>query len=56
MIYSVEETRRETAPVAEEYGFQEVHLFGSYACSETTEQGDEDILCLSKTHGRKGFG
>ncbi len=37
MIYSVEELKRQIAPVAEKYGLREVYLFGSYARSEATE-------------------
>ena len=44
MIYSTEEIRKITSPIAEEYGIQSMTLFGSYARGEATEDSDVDIL------------
>ena len=44
MIYTIEDIRRITAPVAASYGVKRLSLFGSYARGEATETSDVDLL------------
>ena len=59
MIYSVEELKRQIAPVTEKYDHQEVYLSGPHVRSEATEQSDADILIDrtgSEIHGMFDMG
>lgn len=44
MVYSIEQIRRITQPIAAAYGIRSMRLFGSYARGEATEDSDVDIL------------
>lgn len=44
MIYTVEEIKTKTIPIAEAYGVTSMSLFGSYARGDATEDSDVDIL------------
>ncbi len=44
MVYTTEQIRRITAPIAATYGIKSMSLFGSYARGEATERSDVDIL------------
>lgn len=44
MIYTNEEIRHITAPIAASYGVKSLSLFGSYARGEATEESDVDLL------------
>lgn len=43
MIYSIEEIKRITVPIAARHGVARIHLFGSYARGEATESSDIDF-------------
>ncbi len=43
MIYSVKQIRDITAPIAAAHGLRTLHLFGSYARGEATEESDIDL-------------
>lgn len=51
-IYTVNEIRDIVKPVADQYGIEEIWLFGSYARGEATEKSDVDLLVRYK----KGLG
>lgn len=44
MIYSIDEIRSITAPIAASYGVKALSLFGSYARGEATDGSDVDLL------------
>jgi predicted nucleotidyltransferase len=44
VICAIDELQRRIAPVAAKYGLPAVHLFGSYARGEATDDSDVDIL------------
>lgn len=44
MIYTVDEIKNITIPIAKEYGVNSMSLFGSYARGEAIEGSDIDIL------------
>ena len=44
MIYTIDEIKKRTIPVAKEYGITSMSLFGSYARGEATENSDVDFL------------
>ena len=44
MVYTTEQIRRITAPIAATYGIKSMSLFGSYARGEATEDSDVDLL------------
>ncbi len=44
MVYTTEQIRSITAPIAAIYGIKSMSLFGSYARGEATEKSDVDIL------------
>ena len=43
MLYSVEDIRRITVPIAARHGVGRVRLFGSYARGDATEDSDVDL-------------
>ena len=43
MIYSIEEIKKKTIPVAMRYGVRNLRLFGSYARGEATAHSDVDL-------------
>ena len=43
MVYSIDEIRSITAPIAASYGVERIRLFGSYARGEATENSDVDL-------------
>lgn len=43
-VYTVEQIRDLTAPIASSYGIRSLSLFGSYARGEATTDSDVDIL------------
>ncbi len=43
MVYSVEEIRRITAPIAARHKVERLRLFGSYARGSATEDSDVDL-------------
>lgn len=47
MIYTINEIRNKTVPIARKYGVAKMSLFGSYAREETTADSDID-LCIEK--------
>ena len=44
MVYTTEDIKRITVPIAKAYGIRRLSLFGSYARGEATEDSDVDIL------------
>ena len=44
MVYTVEQIKYITAPIAQAYGVKSLSLFGSYARGEATENSDIDLL------------
>lgn len=44
MLYTIDQIREITAPIAERYGLKRLSLFGSYARGEATEDSDIDII------------
>ena len=44
MIYTIDQIRSITAPIAARYGIYSVSLFGSYARGEATDTSDVDLL------------
>ena len=54
MIYTVEQIRRITAPIAASYGVKSLLLFGSYARGEATERSDIDLL-IDRTGMQRGW-
>lgn len=44
MIYTIDEIKKKTIPIAQEYGVDSMSLFGSYARGDATENSDVDIL------------
>ncbi len=54
MIYSHEQIRDLTAPIAASYGIKSLSLFGSYARGEATETSDIDLL-IDKGTGLRGW-
>ena len=44
MVYTVEQIKHITAPIAQAYGVKSLSLFGSYARGEATENSDIDLL------------
>ena len=54
MIYTIEEIRRITAPIAASYGVKSMYLFGSYARGGATEHSDVDLL-IDRGSIRSGF-
>lgn len=47
-IYTIDEIRDIVKPVADQYGIEEIWLFGSYARNEATEDSDVDLLVRYK--------
>ena len=43
MIYSIDEIRRITVPIAARHGVERMRLFGSYARGEATEKSNVDL-------------
>ena len=54
MIYTVDQIRSLTAPIAEAYGVKRLSLFGSYARGEATDASDVDLL-VDRGDIRSGF-
>ena len=54
MVYTIDEIRRITAPIAAAYGIKSMCLFGSYARGEATEDSDVDLL-IDRGSVRSGF-
>ena len=46
-VYSIDEIKRKTIPIAKQYGVHHMGLFGSYARGEATIDSDVDILINS---------
>ena len=44
MIYTLDEIKSKSVPVAQKYGVKRLGLFGSYARGEPTEHSDLDFL------------
>ena len=44
MIYTIDQLRAITVPIAASYGVKRLSLFGSYARGEATETSDIDLL------------
>ena len=44
MVYSIDQIRDITSPIAASYGVKRLSLFGSYARGEATENSDVDLL------------
>ncbi|MBE6488737.1 MAG: nucleotidyltransferase [Methanosphaera stadtmanae] len=44
MIYTIEEIKQKSIPIAKEYGVNSMSLFGSYARGEAREDSDLDFL------------
>lgn len=43
-IYSIDEIKKRTRPIAERYGVKKVALFGSYATGTATAKSDIDLV------------
>lgn len=43
MIYTIDEIKRKSIPIAKEYGIDSLSLFGSYARGEAKEDSDLDF-------------
>lgn len=43
MIYTIDDIRNKTAPIAKEFGVSRMSLFGSYARGEATDDSDVDL-------------
>lgn len=54
MVYTIEQIRQITRPIAASYGIRSMRLFGSYARGEATESSDVDIL-VDRGDIRSGF-
>ena len=48
MVYTIDEIKRISVPIAKEYGVNSLSLFGSYARCEANE--DSDIDFFFRTH------
>ena len=44
MVYTVEQIKRITVPIARSYGVKSLSLFGSYARGEATDSSDVDLI------------
>ena len=44
MIYTLDEIKEKTIPIAVKYGVSSMSLFGSYARGEATDESDVDLL------------
>ena len=44
MIYTLDEIKEKTIPIAVKYGVSRMSLFGSYARGEATDESDVDLL------------
>ena len=44
MVYTIDQIRDITSPIAASYGVKKLSLFGSYARGEATEDSDIDLL------------
>ena len=44
MIYTIDEIKTRTIPIAKQYGVKSMSLFGSYARGEATNDSDIDLL------------
>ena len=44
MVYTIDQIKQITRPIAAAYGVKSMRLFGSYARGEATESSDVDIL------------
>ncbi len=44
MIYTLDEIKEKTIPIAIKYGVSSMSLFGSYARGEATDESDVDLL------------
>jgi len=54
MVYTIEQIKQITHPIAAAYGIKSMQLFGSYARGEATELSDVDIL-IDRGNIRSGF-
>ncbi|MCH5261162.1 MAG: nucleotidyltransferase domain-containing protein [Lachnospiraceae bacterium] len=43
MIYTIDDIRNKTTPIAKEFGISRMSLFGSYARGEATDDSDVDL-------------
>lgn len=56
-VYTIEEIKRISIPVAQKYGVKKLALFGSYARGEQMENSDVDFLIeLGEVAGLQFFG
>ncbi len=52
MIYTIDEIKAKSIPIAQKYGIARLGLFGSYARGEQNERSDLDFLIREgKLHG-----
>lgn len=51
MIYSIEEIKEKSVPIAQEYNLLSLFLFGSYAKGEANEESDIDLLYSGELTG-----
>ena len=51
MVYSIDEIREKSGPIAQEYNLLSLFLFGSYAKGEATEDSDIDFLYSGELTG-----
>ena len=54
MVYTIEQIKQITGPIAAAYGINSVRLFGSYARGKATEDSDVDLL-IDRGNIRSGF-
>ena len=54
MVYTIDQIKQITRPIAAAYGVKSMRLFGSYARGEATESSDVDIL-VDRGDIRSGF-
>lgn len=47
-IYTIEEIKRITRPIFEEYGIEKAYIFGSYARGDRDINSDIDIMIVAK--------
>ena len=51
MIYTIEEIKEKSIPIAKEYNLLSLSLFGSYAKGEANEESDIDFLYTGELSG-----
>ena len=53
-MYTVDEIKEKTIPIAKAYGIKSMGLFGSYARGEQTPESDVDVLVVFDQESGKG--